>query len=79
MTHPRWKVWDLEDNFWYQELQERNELLLRKMQQQVGTLSPKIPRKIHQIWLGALDQLPSACQKWIETWIAKHPSWEYVS
>lgn len=35
----------------------------------------RIPRKIHQIWLGS--PLPDRFKKWCDTWQVFHPSWEY--
>ena len=35
----------------------------------------KIPKKIHQIWLGS--PLPDKYAEFAETWKAKHPTWEY--
>jgi mannosyltransferase OCH1-like enzyme len=33
-----------------------------------------IPKIIHQIWLGDQARRP---QRWIDTWIAKHPDWQH--
>ena len=34
----------------------------------------KIPKIIHQIWVGDMDAMPSG---WMQTWKDKHPDWEY--
>lgn len=36
--------------------------------------SSKIPRLLHQVWLGDQSKRPVA---WMDTWKAKHPEWEY--
>ena len=38
-------------------------------------LVAKIPKKIHQIWLG--EELPEEYKKYGETWKEYHPDWEY--
>ncbi len=38
--------------------------------------SLKIPKKIHQIWIGS--ELPEVFKKYIDTWKRYHPDWEYV-
>lgn len=35
----------------------------------------RIPKKIHQIWLGG--KLPDRFKAWCETWQQFHPAWEY--
>ena len=36
---------------------------------------PRIPKIIHQIWLGG--RMPSVFKPLIETWLKNHPSWQY--
>ncbi len=36
---------------------------------------PRIPKKIHQIWLGG--PLPQRYHAWRDTWLQKNPGWEY--
>lgn len=36
---------------------------------------PKIPKKIHQIWLGS--PIPDKYKAWNESWKLFHPDWEY--
>lgn len=38
-------------------------------------VAPKIPKKIHQIWLGS--ELPLKYKLYCNTWQDKHPDWEY--
>jgi inositol phosphorylceramide mannosyltransferase catalytic subunit len=40
-----------------------------------GSGEPKIPKIIHQIWLGS--SLPEQYKKWTSTWSKFHPDWEY--
>lgn len=37
---------------------------------------PRIPKIIHQIWLGS--RLPAAFKRWQESWLATHPDWTYI-
>jgi inositol phosphorylceramide mannosyltransferase catalytic subunit len=37
--------------------------------------TPRITKKIHQIWLGS--KLPEKFKRWCDTWPQIHPSWEY--
>lgn len=37
--------------------------------------TPKIPKIIHQIWIGS--ELPEKYNRFVQTWIAMHPDWEY--
>lgn len=37
---------------------------------------PKIPKIIHQIWVGP-KELPKDFKKWQKTWLSMHPDWEY--
>ena len=39
------------------------------------SVEQKIPKKIHQIWLGG--KLPEQYKKYTETWKKFHPDWEY--
>ncbi len=39
------------------------------------TQEPRIPKIIHQIWLGS--PFPDKYKAWQETWLAHHPGWEY--
>ena len=41
----------------------------------VKTEESKIPKKIHQIWLGS--EMPDRFKQYSETWKAFHPQWEY--
>ena len=36
---------------------------------------PLIPKKIHQIWLGG--KMPDKFKKYVDTWTAINPTWEY--
>jgi len=38
---------------------------------------PKIPKRIHQIWLGNNGKLPAKYDRFQKTWIDMHPDWEY--
>lgn len=38
---------------------------------------PKIPKIIHQIWVGP-HKLPEHFEKWRESWLKLHPTWEYI-
>jgi len=60
-NNPLWKV--LEDNY--------NKYYLNFS----GDRTPKIPKKIHQIWIGS--DLPIKYLRLIRAWIDKHPDWEY--
>ncbi len=43
-----------------------------------GTLEPRprrIPKFIHQIWIGDQSKRPQA---WLDSWKDKHPGWEYI-
>ncbi|MGE0009529.1 MAG: glycosyltransferase family 32 protein [Candidatus Babeliales bacterium] len=40
------------------------------------TQAVRIPKIIHQIWVGP-HQPPPQFKKWQQTWIALHPDWEY--
>jgi len=39
-------------------------------------IKPRIPKIIHQIWLGS--PLPDQYKKLQQTWLDKHPDWEYM-
>ena len=52
-------------------LYERNNFLKVKPQN-----NPKIPKIIHQIWIGN-RQLPLKLQQYQETWKKQNPDWEY--
>jgi mannosyltransferase OCH1-like enzyme len=41
----------------------------------VASPTPKIPKIIHQIWLGS--PFPDKYKKYQESWIRHHPDWEY--
>lgn len=42
----------------------------------VHDLEPRIPKIIHQIWVGP-NPLPKSCEHFAETWKKNHPDWEY--
>jgi len=39
---------------------------------------PKIPKIIHQIWLGSNGNFPEKYKRFQQTWMDKHPDWEYI-
>ena len=39
-------------------------------------IKEKIPRKIHQIWIGP-KKMPNNYKIWTETWEKYNPEWEY--
>ena len=41
-----------------------------------GNIPPKIPKIIHQIWLGG--NLPNKYRRWTESWIAQNPEYSYM-
>ncbi len=55
----------------YKALYNKNNLAKVKPQN-----NPKIPKIIHQIWLGS--PFPEKFKPLQETWITKHPSWKYI-
>jgi mannosyltransferase OCH1-like enzyme len=62
--------------------QEYAHLFLRRCQQlyeKIATFKPasqsRIPKIIHQIWLGG--QLPDCYRAWCASWQEKHPDWQY--
>jgi mannosyltransferase OCH1-like enzyme len=40
-----------------------------------GNSSPKIPKRIHQIWLGS--KFPKSYRCFVDEWIRYHPKWEF--
>ena len=55
----------------FKELYKKNNFLNVKPQ-----TTPKIPRIIHQIWIGP-RKIPKKLQKYQASWIEKNPGWEY--
>lgn len=47
------------------------------LQNQEYSSLPRIPKIIHQIWIGP-KQLPERCQLWMESWLKLNPDWEYI-
>lgn len=59
--NPLWKVYENNyDNYYLNYKKDK---------------TPRIPKKIHQIWLGG--ELPIKYFRLIRTWIDKHPEWDY--
>ncbi|MDZ4124183.1 MAG: glycosyltransferase, partial [Hydrogenophaga sp.] len=52
-------------------LYEKNNLTKKEIGSQL-----RIPKKIHQIWLGS--PLPERYKQWQKTWTDLHPDWEYT-
>ena len=68
----------------YKKLQKKNDLSILKELYEKNNLSkvkpsakPKIPKIIHQIWVGPNPQ-PAMLQKLAQTWKKKHPDWKYM-
>jgi mannosyltransferase OCH1-like enzyme len=61
---PRWEL--------LQELWEKNYV---EMSRPIVPLAPRIPYKIHQIWLGS--PFPAKYQGWADTWKRLNLGWEY--
>lgn len=40
--------------------------------------TPRIPKIIHQVWLGSNGNLPEQYKKFQKSWIEKHPDWQYI-
>ncbi len=66
------------NNFWAQklittchQLYQRNNLLHVSF-----SASPKIPKIIHQIWLGS--SFPEKYRQWQRSWRQYHPDWHYI-
>lgn len=55
----------------FQEIYQEN-----KTAEVVATQEPRIPLKIHQIWIGP-NPLPERYRWMMETWRTMHPAWEY--
>ncbi|MCK5633032.1 hypothetical protein KAH94_04735 [bacterium] len=55
----------------FRELYEKNSFL-----KLVPSSLPKIPKIIHQIWIG--DKVPEKFMVFQKEWIKKHPDWEYM-
>ncbi|MFA6066676.1 MAG: glycosyltransferase [Candidatus Babeliaceae bacterium] len=55
----------------FQKLYEQNNLASIKKNSVI-----KIPKKIHQIWLGS--SFPEKYRAWQHSWIHHHPDWEYI-
>jgi mannosyltransferase OCH1-like enzyme len=49
--------------------------LYKKNYVDAADTTEKIPRKLHQIWLGG--ELPDKFKKYVDTWRQLHPAWEY--
>lgn len=71
----RWKHWHEQDEEWWHQLQEHYEVHFPTTKE---TRRIIIPRRIHQIWLGPIFNLPLTYQKWMNIWKERHPDWEYV-
>uniref|UniRef100_A0A7S4VRY4 Alpha 1,4-glycosyltransferase domain-containing protein n=1 Tax=Alexandrium monilatum TaxID=311494 RepID=A0A7S4VRY4_9DINO len=69
----RWGVWSPSDRRWSDEAQRLWQLASRAGAHD----GPRIPRRIHQIWLGPRP-IPRDCVEMMESWKAAHPSWEYT-
>ena len=70
----RFERWSQQDSFWYiflQNLYERHILCLTAPEE-----FPKIPKIIHQIWLGS--ELPEKFKIFQKTWQELHPEWVYI-
>lgn len=62
-SNPSWAfAKDLYDKYVLQELEYQEQ--------------PRIPKIIHQVWLGS--PLPEKCREYQQTWLEKHPDWEYI-
>ncbi len=68
-----WGTRNTDDRKWYDQLKERYERL--KPASVAASAETKMPKIIHQIWLGS--KFPQKFERWQETWIEKHPEWEY--
>ena len=68
-----WGVRNADDRKWYNRIKDRYEKL--KPINVAASTETKIPKIIHQIWLGS--KFPDKFRRWQETWIEKHPEWEY--
>jgi len=82
----KWGWWDRDDRTWIPVLKDLYENNLRQPAAGLGDdtattraaqLVPKIPRIIHQVWLGG-DPLPAQFEEWRKTWAAKHPGWKLM-
>mmetsp|Transcript_11949 Transcript_11949/g.34641 ORF Transcript_11949/g.34641 Transcript_11949/m.34641 type:complete len:177 (+) Transcript_11949:86-616(+) len=72
----RWGVWSPNDQEWtfmVQQIWEEESMALRCSSH---SDAPRIPKIIHQIWLGG-NQIPPECIPWMESWKRYHPDWEY--
>lgn len=56
---------------YFKALYERNNLMEVEPQD-----NPKIPKIIHQIWIGNRD-IPNQLKPYQESWLTHHPDWEY--
>lgn len=65
--HPKGSPWDSQWSL-VESLYEKNFV-------SAVDLTPKIPKKIHQIWLGG--SLPEKYKRFTESWKTFHPTWEY--
>jgi len=54
----------------------RNQYTTLLQQQPTQSQNPRIPKIIHQIWIGP-KPFPKKCKKWQKTWLKLHPDWEY--
>ena len=53
-----------------------DEFLIFKESKKYKSFSNKIPKKIHQIWIGP-KKMPNNYKIWTETWKKYNPEWEY--
>jgi len=74
-----------QDNFYKKYSSEPNKsalVLLKNLYEQnhmsklERSVDAKIPKIIHQIWVGS-KPVPSSAQAFKQSWIDKHPGWEY--
>lgn len=61
------------DRFWKQAKSDFDQYFLNGT---VDSEEYRIPKKIHQIWLGS--KFPKEYKSWQKTWIDNHPDWEYI-
>lgn len=73
------------DESFYKQIRHENKLLEYFKRNYDKCLSrkvkfskkPKIPKIIHQIWIGP-NRPPEQFEKWKESWLKLHPTWEYI-
>ncbi len=61
------------DRDWFNQIKARYDRL--NPTKVAASDEAKIPKIIHQIWLGS--EFPERFRRWQETWLEKHPEWEY--